>query len=86
MSTYTITKKNQVTIDPRAMQALGLEPGGKVSYVLSDDGTVQLVNAKALIHKNKGIAQLPKRFKGKDIDTVIREAKKEYFKKSGSAQ
>jgi AbrB family looped-hinge helix DNA binding protein len=37
-----ISSKGQVTIPIEVRRALGLERGGKVSFVINDDGTVRL--------------------------------------------
>jgi|688.fasta_scaffold114848_2 hypothetical protein len=86
MSTYTITQKNQVTIDPKIIQFMGLKPGNKISYVIEKDGTVKLVNPKQLIKSNRGSVKLPERFKNKDLNQVIEEAKKEYFTHTNSTK
>ena len=82
MSTYTITSKNQVTVDPKVMLFLGLKSGDKISYVIEPDGVVKLINPKQLIRLNRGSVELPEKYKTKDLSQTIEEAKKDYFTKS----
>jgi bifunctional DNA-binding transcriptional regulator/antitoxin component of YhaV-PrlF toxin-antitoxin module len=79
MTTYTITKKNQVTIPPTIMSILGVQPGGKITYVVDQDKQVRVVDPLKAINQVQGSVTLPSRFKGKDIQEVIEQAIKEYF-------
>ncbi len=84
MSTYTITKKHQVTVDPKVMSFLDLKAGDKITYFIEKNGSVKLVNPKQLIRANRGMVKTPKRFAGKGLDEIIEVSKKEYFKNNFS--
>jgi AbrB family looped-hinge helix DNA binding protein len=43
MPAAKVTSKGQVTIPKEVRQALGVEPGDRVSFVLRSDGVVELV-------------------------------------------
>lgn len=79
MSTYTITKKNQVTIPVSIMNFLGIKPGEKIQYLVDKKGRVAIANPSQSIKKARGSVILPKRFANKDLSQIIENAKKEYF-------
>jgi bifunctional DNA-binding transcriptional regulator/antitoxin component of YhaV-PrlF toxin-antitoxin module len=80
MSVYTITKKNQTTVPNYILEVLGLKPGDKIGYEVSQDNQVKLINPSESIKKIRGSVTLPKKYKGLEIDEIIDLAKKDHFK------
>lgn len=79
MSYATITSKMQLTIPVNIAKVTGLKMGEKV-HVSSEKGRIVLTPAKLLLAELSGSVKVPARFKNKDIDTIIKEAKTNYFK------
>jgi bifunctional DNA-binding transcriptional regulator/antitoxin component of YhaV-PrlF toxin-antitoxin module len=79
MSTYTITKKRQVSIPQKIMDILGVKEGDKISYILDADNQVKVANPVDLIRKARGSVKLPERFKGMPLEDIIEQAKLEYY-------
>ena len=79
MSYATITSKMQLTIPISIARMTGIKTGEKV-YVASEKGKIVLTPAKLLLTELAGSVVVPKKFKGKDIDSIITEAKNNYFK------
>ena len=50
---YAITVKGQVTIPKRVRHALGLKPGDLVDFVLGEDGTVVVRNARQIVEPQR---------------------------------
>lgn len=46
MQESTVTVKGQTTLPKEVRQALGLQPGDKVRYLLLDDGEVRLLRRR----------------------------------------
>ncbi len=55
MPTSTITSKNQTTIPKEVCQALHLQPGDKLDFVINNDGGVSIYPASKSIRSLKGI-------------------------------
>ncbi len=49
MQESTITVKGQTTLPKDVRQALALQPGDKVRYLILDDGEVRIVRARPLV-------------------------------------
>ena len=78
----TITSKRQLTIPSKIFKQMALKEGDKL--VLSQEGqAIKLVSALSLVNRLSGSIEMPARFKGKSLDQIIAESKKEYFKKRG---
>lgn len=74
----TITSKLQLTIPMRIAKKLGIKSGEKVQ-ISEKDGKIVITPAKQLLSELEGVLALPKKWQGKDIDTIIQEAKREHF-------
>lgn len=79
MSYATITSKMQLTIPINIAKLTGVKTGEKV-YVESEKGRIVLTPAKLLLSELAGSVETPKKFADKDIDSIIKEAKANYFK------
>lgn len=49
MRESTITIKGQTTLPKDVRQALGLQPGDRVRYLILDDGEVRLVRSRSVM-------------------------------------
>lgn len=49
MRESTITVKGQTTLPKDVRQALGLQPGDRVRYLILDDGEVRLVRSRSVM-------------------------------------
>lgn len=49
MPESTITVKGQTTLPKDVRQALGLQPGDRVRYLILDDGEVRLVRSRSVM-------------------------------------
>ena len=75
----TITSKRQLTIPSKIFKQMDLKEGDKL--VLSQDGqSIKLVPALKLVNRLSGSVAMPARFRGKSLDQIIAESKKEHFK------
>ena len=75
----TITSKMQFTIPIKIARKVGVKSGEKVN-VSEEDGKIIIAPVKNLIAELAGSLSLPNRWKGKDIDSIIRESKQRHFK------
>ena len=76
--TATITSKRQITIPAALFKEVGLAERQKV--LISEEGGKLVITPVAnLIEKLAGSLQVPSRWEGKDVDTIIEESKAEYF-------
>lgn len=74
MSESTVTTKGQTTLPKAVRQALDLEPGDRLRYVILDDGQVRLMRTRPVL----GLAGLLRRagqaaVSLEDMDTAIAE-------------
>lgn len=74
----TITSKRQLTIPAKTFREAGLQKGQKV-VVFRDDHGLRLRPALNLIDELAGSVNIPDRFKDKQPDEIVRQAKKERF-------
>lgn len=79
MQTATITSKLQFTIPIRIAKKVGVKSGEKVQ-ISEENGKITISPMKKIVMELAGSLSLPKRWKGKDIDSIIRESKYKYFK------
>ncbi|MCL5675708.1 MAG: AbrB/MazE/SpoVT family DNA-binding domain-containing protein [Patescibacteria group bacterium] len=77
----TITSKNQLTLPIVLFKKAGFRVGQKIS-VSEESGRLVLTPAEMLIEELAGSLKMPKKWKGKSLDRIIEESKKEYFKKN----
>lgn len=75
----TITSKMQLTVPIGIARKVGLKTGEKVS-VDEKEGKIIITPMRALVEELAGSLSLPKRWQGKTMDEIIKEAKEEYFK------
>lgn len=80
IKTVRISSKRQITIPAKLFEALNLREGDRLS--------VQVVNNKLIMQKSQallddlaGSLELPEEYKNRSLDFIIRDAKKEYFKR-----
>lgn len=78
--TATITSKRQITIPAALFSKVGLAERQKV-LISEEEGKLVITPIVGLIEKLAGSLEVPNRWKGKDIDTIIEESKAEYFAK-----
>lgn len=74
----TVTSKMQFTIPMNIARKVGVKSGEKVD-VAEEDGRIVITPLRQLVEELAGSIAIPKKWKGKDIDSVIEEAKEEYF-------
>lgn len=76
----TITSKKQLTLPAEVFKKAGLRIGQKV-IVSEENGHLLITPAEKLVEELAGSVSIPSRLKGKDMDEVIEQAKKQYFSK-----
>ena len=76
----TITSKKQLTIPAEVFRQAGLQIGQRV-IVSEENGDLKITSAEKLVERLAGSIPMPKKWKGKDIDEIIEEARNEYFSK-----
>ncbi len=74
----TITSKQQLTLPVGLFRKAGFKIGQKV-IVSEENGRLILTPAEKLVEELAGSVPVPKKWKGKDIDQIIEQAKDEYF-------
>ena len=75
----TITSKMQLTIPMIIARKLGIGSGDKVA-VSEENGRIILTPIKQLIEELAGSLSVLDKWKGKDIDVIIQEAKAQHFR------
>lgn len=75
----TITSKKQLTIPAEIFRKAGLEIGQRV-IVTEENGSLKITSAERLVEELAGSVPIPKKWKGKDLDQIIDEARDEYYK------
>lgn len=75
----TITSKKQLTIPAAIFREAGFNIGERV-IVSEENGRVVITSAEKLVEELAGSVPVPKKWKGKDVDQIIDEARDEYFK------
>jgi len=75
----TITSKKQLTIPVAIFNKIGLRIGQKV-LISEDNGRLLITPAEKLVEELAGILTMPKKWKGKTLNQVIEDSKKEYFR------
>lgn len=74
----TITSKMQLTIPMIIARKVGLGSGDRVA-VSEEQGRIVLTPIKYLIADLAGSLSTPDKWKGKNIDVIIQEAKAQHF-------
>lgn len=75
----TITSKMQFTIPIKIARKVGVKSGEKVN-VSEENGKIIISPVKNLLMELAGSLSLPNRWKGKDIDSIIRDSKQKHFR------
>ncbi|EKD87522.1 MAG: hypothetical protein ACD_36C00039G0001 [uncultured bacterium] len=76
----TITTKRQLTIPASMFEKIGLQSTRKVS-VRAVGNQLIIEPATSLVESLAGSVQVPKKYRGKSADAMIKMAKREYFRK-----
>lgn len=74
----TITSKKQLTIPAQLFYEAGFKIGQKV-IVTEENGSLKITPAEKLVEELAGSVPIPAKWKGKNLDRIIEEAKDEYF-------
>ena len=74
----TITSKMQLTIPIVIARKVGIISGDRVT-VSEENGKIVLTPIKKLIAELAGSLSIPDKWKGKDINVIIQEAKSQHF-------
>lgn len=74
----TITSKMQLTIPIIIARKVGIGSGDKVA-VSEEHGRIILTPIKQLLSELAGSLSVPDKWKGKDIDMIIQDAKASHF-------
>lgn len=79
MQQAMITSKLQLTIPVKIARSAGVKSGDRVS-IAEEDGKIVIIPMRKLVEELAGSVPVPEKWKGKDIDEIIRDGKDEYFK------
>lgn len=74
----TITSKLQLTIPINIARKVGVKSGEKV-HVDEENGRIIITPVKQLLSELAGSLSMPAKWKGKDIDSIVQEAKRDHF-------
>ncbi len=77
--TATLTSKGQMTIPHQIVKKLNLKKGRKLVFHL-EDNRIYFETATDMINRLAGSFPMPDKFKGMDIEKIIKTSKEEYFK------
>ena len=79
LQSATITSKLQLTIPVKIAHKVGVKSGERV-HIVEEDGRIIITPMRQLVEQLAGSIPMPEKWKGRDIDEIIGEAKEEYFK------
>ena len=79
MQMATITSKRQLTLPAELFRRAGFKIGQKVN-ISEEDGRLMLTPMERLVEELAGSLPMPRKWRNKNIDKIIEEAKKEYFR------
>ncbi|PIQ72081.1 hypothetical protein COV86_04925, partial [Candidatus Roizmanbacteria bacterium CG11_big_fil_rev_8_21_14_0_20_35_14] len=79
LQTVRITSKRQITIPVKIFNELGFSQGDRL-LVKKKDNSIMLTPAEDLVKSLAGVIKVPKVLEDKDVETMIHDAKVEYFK------
>jgi AbrB family looped-hinge helix DNA binding protein len=80
LQTVSISSKRQVTIPASIYNKLNLKKGQRL-IVSAQKNKIIMEPAQLLIENLAGSITLPRKFRGKSIQQIVQEAKKDYFSK-----
>ena len=78
--TATITSKRQLTIPAEMYRRMNFENRQKVILSLEADA-IRIEPAMDLVERLAGSLPVPPAYRGRDVDTMIADAKRTYFEK-----
>ncbi len=78
LQTVRISSKRQITIPAQIYRQLSLSQGDRLSISINNSNLI-IKRSKQLLNELASSVTIPKRYKNKSIDFIIKEAKKEYF-------
>lgn len=78
--TATITSKRQLTIPAEMFRKMNLEKGQKVIMSIDVD-SIRMEPAVDLVERLAGSLSVPGIYRGKDVETMIADAKRAYVQK-----
>ncbi len=81
----TITSKKQLTIPAEIFRKARLQIGQRV-IVSEENGSLKITSAERLVEELAGSVPMPKKWKGKNLDQIIDEARDEYYKSKYSSK
>lgn len=76
----TVTSKKQLTLPAALFKKAGFRVGQKV-VVSEDNGRLLIAPAERLVEELAGSVPVPNKWRGKDVDEIVEEAKNEYLGK-----
>lgn len=79
LQSATITSKLQFTIPILIARKVGIKSGEKVQ-VSEKNGNITITPVRKILMELAGSLALPEKWEGKDIDSIIKESKRKYFK------
>jgi len=78
LQTVKISSKRQITIPADIFNFLKLNEGDRL-IVNIDEGKIVMEKSQKLLDEIAGSLYLPKKYKDKTLDFIIRDSKQEYF-------
>lgn len=76
--TATLTSKGQITIPAKLLKKTQIKKGQKVIFYL-EGNSIRLESAVDMVKRLSGSFPTPPKYRGKNIDDIIRQAKEEHF-------
>jgi len=73
-----ITSKNQITLPIKMTRLLDLNQGDRL-IIKVKSGKITIEKAQQLLNNLAGSLTLPKKYKDKSLNLIIKEARREYF-------
>ena len=78
LQTVKISSKTQITIPVDIFNYLALNEGDRL-IVNIDEGKIVMEKSQKILDEMAGSLYLPKKYKDKPLDFIIRDSKREYF-------
>jgi AbrB family looped-hinge helix DNA binding protein len=78
LQTARITSKRQITIPALIFKKLNLQEGDSL-LVEVENKRIVMSKSQQLLDDLAGSVSIPGRYRGKSLDSIIKQAKKEYF-------
>lgn len=74
----TLTSKGQITIPSKIIKSANLKKGQKLVFTMNGN-IINIETAQSMVRKLAGSLPVPEKFKGMDIDELIRVSKEAHF-------